>query len=47
MNMQTLLLLAPPILLALTFHEYAHAFVANIQIAKLLFARNQPIYGTN
>ncbi len=30
MNMQTLLLLAPPILLALTFHEYAHAFVANM-----------------
>ena len=29
MNIQTLLLLAPPILLALTFHEYAHAFVAN------------------
>jgi Zn-dependent protease len=28
-NIQTLLLLAPPILLALTFHEYAHAFVAN------------------
>ena len=30
MNIQTLLLLAPPILLALTFHEYAHAFVANM-----------------
>ena len=29
MNIQTLLLLAPPILLALTFHEYAHAFVAH------------------
>jgi Zn-dependent protease len=28
-NIQTLLLLTPPILLALTFHEYAHAFVAN------------------
>ena len=23
------LIIAPPILLALTFHEYAHAFVAN------------------
>jgi Zn-dependent protease len=30
MNIQSLLLLAPPILLALTFHEYAHAFVANM-----------------
>jgi Zn-dependent protease len=30
MKIQTLLLLAPPILLALTFHEYAHAFVANL-----------------
>ena len=30
MNIQTLLLLAPPILLALTFHEFAHAFMANI-----------------
>jgi Zn-dependent protease len=30
MNIQTLLLLAPPILLALTFHEFAHAFVANM-----------------
>jgi Zn-dependent protease len=30
MNIQTLLLLAPPILLALTFHEYAHAFMANM-----------------
>ena len=29
MEIQTLLLIAPPILLALTFHEYAHAFVAN------------------
>jgi Zn-dependent protease len=29
MNIQTLFLLVPPILLALTFHEYAHAFVAN------------------
>ena len=29
MNIQTLLLIAPPILLALTFHEYAHAYVAN------------------
>jgi len=29
MNFQTLLLIAPPILLALTFHEYAHAYVAN------------------
>lgn len=29
MNFQTLLLLAPPILLALTFHEYAHAYTAN------------------
>jgi Zn-dependent protease len=29
MQLQTLLLIAPPILLALTFHEYAHAFVAN------------------
>jgi Zn-dependent protease len=28
MNFQTLLLLAPPILLALTFHEYAHAYAA-------------------
>jgi Zn-dependent protease len=30
MNIQSLLLLAPPILLALTFHEYAHALVANM-----------------
>ena len=29
MNIQSLLLIAPPILLALTFHEYAHAFVAH------------------
>jgi Zn-dependent protease len=29
MNILSLLLLAPPILLALTFHEYAHAFVAH------------------
>jgi Zn-dependent protease len=29
MQFQTLLLIAPPILLALTFHEYAHAYVAN------------------
>lgn len=29
MEIQTLLLVAPPILLALTFHEYAHAYVAN------------------
>ncbi len=29
MQIQTLLLIAPPILLALTFHEYAHAYVAN------------------
>jgi len=28
MDIQTLLLIAPPILLALTFHEYAHAYVA-------------------
>ncbi len=28
MNIQTMLLIAPPILLALTFHEYAHAYVA-------------------
>jgi len=28
MNFQTLLLIAPPILLALTFHEYAHAYTA-------------------
>ena len=30
MKIQTLFLIAPPILLALTFHEYAHAFVANM-----------------
>jgi Zn-dependent protease len=29
MQIQTLLLIAPPILLALTFHEYAHAYIAN------------------
>ena len=29
MGIQTLLLIAPPILLALTFHEYAHAYVAD------------------
>jgi len=29
MEIQTLLLIAPPILLALTLHEYAHAYVAN------------------
>ena len=29
MEIQTILLIAPPILLALTFHEYAHAYVAN------------------
>jgi Zn-dependent protease len=29
MDFQQLLLLAPPILLALTFHEFSHAFVAN------------------
>ena len=28
MEIQTLLLIAPPILLALTFHEYAHAYTA-------------------
>jgi len=28
MDIKTLLLIAPPILLALTFHEYAHAYVA-------------------
>jgi Zn-dependent protease len=28
MEFQTLLLIAPPILLALTFHEYAHAYAA-------------------
>ena len=28
MNFATLLLLAPPILIALTFHEYAHAYTA-------------------
>ncbi len=29
MNIQNLLLIAPPILLALSFHEYAHAYIAN------------------
>jgi Zn-dependent protease len=29
LNIQSLLLMAPPILLALTFHEYAHAYVAH------------------
>jgi Zn-dependent protease len=29
MDIGTLLLIAPPILFALTFHEYAHAYVAN------------------
>jgi Zn-dependent protease len=29
MDFKVLLLLAPPILLALTFHEFAHAYVAN------------------
>ena len=29
MNFTTLLLLAPPILIALTFHEYAHAYAAH------------------
>lgn len=29
MQLQTLLLIAPPILLALTFHEYAHAYAAH------------------
>ncbi|MEA3232083.1 MAG: site-2 protease family protein, partial [Thermodesulfobacteriota bacterium] len=29
MNFQTILLIAPPILIALTFHEYAHAYTAN------------------
>src|SRR5210317_1013145 len=28
MNLATLLLLAPPILIALTFHEFAHAYAA-------------------
>jgi Zn-dependent protease len=30
MNIQSLLLIAPPILLALTFHEFAHAYVAHL-----------------
>ncbi len=29
MNIQELLIIAPPILLALSFHEYAHAYIAN------------------
>jgi len=29
MNFQSLLLIAPPILMALTFHEYAHAYAAH------------------
>ena len=29
MQLQNLILIAPPILLALTFHEYAHAYVAH------------------
>ena len=29
MNIQKLLIIAPPILLALSFHEYAHAYIAN------------------
>jgi len=29
MNIQLLLIIAPPILLALSFHEYAHAYIAN------------------
>ena len=29
MNIQSLLIIAPPILLALTFHEFAHAYVAH------------------
>lgn len=29
MNIEKLLLIAPPILLALTFHEYAHAYIAH------------------
>jgi Zn-dependent protease len=29
MNFQSLLIIAPPILLALTFHEFAHAYVAH------------------
>ena len=29
MDFRQILLLAPPILLALTFHEFAHAYVAN------------------
>jgi len=30
MEIKTLLLITPPVLLALTFHEYAHAYVANM-----------------
>jgi Zn-dependent protease len=30
MEIKSLLLIAPPVLLALTFHEYAHAYVANL-----------------
>jgi Zn-dependent protease len=30
MKIQSLLLIAPPILLALTFHEFAHAYVAHL-----------------
>ena len=30
MTIQNILLIAPPILLALSFHEYAHAYVANM-----------------
>jgi Zn-dependent protease len=29
MNIQMMLIIAPPILLALSFHEYAHAYIAN------------------
>jgi Zn-dependent protease len=29
MNIQKMLIIAPPILLALSFHEYAHAYIAN------------------
>jgi Zn-dependent protease len=30
MDIKTILLIAPPVLLALTFHEYAHAYIANM-----------------
>ncbi len=30
MEIKTLLLITPPVLIALTFHEYAHAYVANM-----------------